>query len=65
MPYLSFEEMPVWKLAMEIAVDIFKLTVSLPKSEDYALISQIRRSAESISSNIAEGFGRDTFPDKK
>ena len=57
--------MPVWKLAMEIAVDVFELTVRLPKSEDYALTSQLRRSSESISSNIAEGFGRSTAPDKK
>ncbi len=57
--------MPVWKLAMEIAVEVFNLTVPLPKSEDYALTSQIRRSAESISSNISEGFGRSTSPDKK
>lgn len=57
--------MPVWKLAMEIAVDVFELTVRLPKSEDYALTSQLRRSSESISSNIAEGFGRGTAPDKK
>jgi four helix bundle protein len=56
--------MPVWKLAMEIAVDVFRLTISLPKSEDYALTSQIRRSSESISANIAEGFGRNTGPDK-
>lgn len=65
MTYLSFEEMPVWKLAMKIAVDVFNLTVPLPKCEDYALKSQIRDSAESISANIAEGFGRNTGPDKK
>ncbi len=50
--------MPVWKHAMDIAVEVFEISESLPKKEDYALTSQIRRSAESISSNISEGFGR-------
>ena len=60
MKYLSFEDMPVWKLAMDIAKQIFDITVSLPRSEDYGLTSQIRRSAVSISDNLAEGFGRDS-----
>ncbi len=57
--------MSVWKLAMEIAVEIFKLTDSLPRKEDYGLTSQVRRSATSISANIAEAFGRTTSPDKR
>jgi len=43
---------------MDIAVEVFEISESLPKKEDYALTSQIRRAAESISSNISEGFGR-------
>lgn len=43
---------------MDIAVQVYNVSESLPKKEDYALTSQIRRSAESISSNISEGFGR-------
>ena len=43
---------------MDIAVEVFEISKSLPKKEDYALTSQIRRAAESISSNIFEGFGR-------
>ena len=58
MIYNSFDEMPVWQKAMELAVRIFELTEKLPKKEDYGLTSQIRRSALSISGNIAEGFGR-------
>ncbi|MDF1548417.1 MAG: four helix bundle protein, partial [Bacteroidales bacterium] len=62
--YKSFTEMPVWKEAMDLAVEIFKLTVNLPKSEDYSLTSQIRRSSNSVHANIAEGFGRNTSKDK-
>ena len=50
---------------VEYAVEIFKLTVDLPKQEDYALTSQIRRSSVSVSDNLAEGFGRETNLDKK
>lgn len=56
--YTDFTQMPVWKNAMDIAVAVFNLSDNLPRKEDYALTSQIRSSAESISSNIAEGFGR-------
>jgi len=63
--YHDFTEMSVWKLAMDYAVEIFNLTVNLPKQEDYALTSQIRRSSVSVSDNLAEGFGRETNLDKK
>ena len=56
--YTDFTQMPVCKHAMDIAVEVFEISKSLPKKEDYALTSQIRRAAESISSNISEGFGR-------
>jgi len=62
--YKSFTEMPVWQKAHKLSVDVFQLTVELPKSEDYGLTSQIRRSANSIAGNIAEGFGRNTNKDK-
>jgi len=56
--------MPVWQKAHDLSAIIFKMTIDLPRSEDYGLTSQIRRSANSISSNIAEGFGRNTNKDK-
>jgi len=65
MSFYSFEDMNVWKLAMEIAERVFHLTAKLPRSEDYGLTSQIRRAALSISANIAEGYGRSTSSDKK
>lgn len=64
MKYLSFEEMPVWQKAVDLAERIFNLTESLPKKEDYGLTSQLRRSALSVSGNIAEGFGRMHTKDK-
>lgn len=56
--------MPVWQNAFNLSIDVFKLTSSLPRSEDYGLTSQLRRAANSISANIAEGFGRNTSKDK-
>lgn len=49
---------------MNIAVEVFKISLKLPRSEDYGLTSQIRRSANSVSANISEGFGRNTNRDK-
>ena len=65
MPFNDFTEMPVWQLAMEIAEDVFHLTEQLPRKEDYGLTSQLRNAALSISSNIAEGFGRRGSADKR
>ncbi|MEI6050911.1 MAG: four helix bundle protein [Bacteroidota bacterium] len=56
--------MEVWQTASNLSMNIFALTQALPRSEDYGLTSQIRRSANSIAANIAEGFGRKTSKDK-
>jgi len=64
MAFNSFEEMPVWQKAMQLAIGVFELTESLPEKEDYGLTSQIRRAALSVSGNIAEGFGRRHTKDK-
>ena len=64
MEYKSFEEMPVWQKAMELAVEIFNITENLPKKEDYGLTSQLRSSGLSVSGNISEGFGRKHTNDK-
>ncbi|GAH15968.1 unnamed protein product [marine sediment metagenome] len=57
--------MPVWQKAMDLAVKVFQITVKLPKSEDYGLTSQIRKSSNSVPGNIAEAFGRNTKKDKR
>ena len=64
MVYNSFTEMPVWQKAHLLAVDVFKLTVGLPRSEDYGLTSQIRKSSNGVPACIAEGFRRSTKKDK-
>lgn len=62
--YKSFTEMPLWKESFDLSVEIFNLTVGMPRSEDYGLTSRIRRSATSISANLSEGYGRRTNADK-
>jgi four helix bundle protein len=54
----NFRDLDVWRLAMEIVVDSYKYTKLFPKEEVYGLVSQMRRAALSIASNIAEGFNR-------
>ena len=56
----SFRELRVWQLGMEVTEKVYRLTADFPKSEIYGLSSQMRRSAVSIPSNIAEGQGRDS-----
>ena len=64
MLYKSFTEMPVWQKAHRLAIEVFKLTTRLPRSEDYGLTSQIRKSSNGAAACIAEGFGRSTKRDK-
>jgi four helix bundle protein len=54
----SFRDLEVWKIAIEMTDMIYDTTTSFPKEEMYGLISQIRRSAVSVPSNIAEGSAR-------
>jgi four helix bundle protein len=54
----SFRELQVWQRAMELTVAVYRLTQDFPREEQYGLTAQIRRSAVSIPSNIAEGQGR-------
>jgi|SRR6266542_4721588 len=51
----KFEELKVWQKAIDLSFDIHKLTLTFPKEEMYILTSQIKRAADSISLNIAEG----------
>lgn len=57
----SFEDLSVWQMSMDLIVEIYELIKLLPKEENYALSDQMRRSAVSIASNIAEGQQRDSI----
>lgn len=59
----SYKELIVWQRAMELVVEIYKLTEKYPREEIYGLTNQTRRSAVSIASNIAEGRYRGTKKD--
>lgn len=59
----SYRKLIVWQKAMLLVVKIYELTEKFPRSEEYGLISQIRRAAVSIPSNIAEGKTRGTKKD--
>lgn len=54
----SFKELIAWNKSMSLAENCYKLTNLIPKNEQFGLISQIRRCAVSIPSNIAEGSKR-------
>jgi four helix bundle protein len=54
----THKQLDVWKEAVALATNVYKLTEKFPKAEIYGLTSQIRRSTVSVSSNIAEGAAR-------
>ena len=63
MPF-KFEKLEIWKLAINIADDVHLLTRSFPKEEMFSLIAQMKRAADSISLNIAEGSTGQSNPEQ-
>ena len=61
---MNFEDSRVWQNSLELTVDIYAITKSFPKDEQFGLTSQIRRASSSVGANIAEGFGRMSTKDK-
>ncbi|OHA66774.1 MAG: hypothetical protein A3C82_00715 [Candidatus Wildermuthbacteria bacterium RIFCSPHIGHO2_02_FULL_47_12] len=51
----GYQELIVWQKSVELVVEVYMLTKQFPREEIYGLISQIRRAAVSMPSNIAEG----------
>jgi four helix bundle protein len=54
----DYKQLSVWKQAHGLALDIYRSTQAFPVDERYGLVAQLRRAAVSVSSNIAEGAGR-------
>ena len=57
---MGYKDLDVWKMSMDLVVDLYEVTAEFPDDEKFGLISQIRRAAVSIPANIAEGYGRKT-----
>ena len=60
----TFTDLKAWQHAHGLVIAIYETTRYFPKEEIFGLTSQIRRAAVSITSNIAEGFSRQTFAEK-
>jgi four helix bundle protein len=56
----SFRELTVWQRAHELALKVFRLTEKFPRSDQFGIVAQVRRSSSSVTANIAESFGRGT-----
>ncbi len=59
----DFKSLKIWQKGIKLVVNIYKVSKEFPQEELYGLTSQMRRSAISIPSNIAEGSGRNSDKD--
>ena len=55
-------KLKIWNASIDLCVEVYEAVANMPNDERYGLSSQIKRSAVSIPSNIAEGAGRDSSP---
>lgn len=60
----TFEDLAAWQSSRELGLFVYRKTQQFPKDELFALTSQLRRAAVSITSNIAEGFSRNSKADR-
>jgi len=58
---VSYKDLQIWKNGINLVGEIYNLTRGMPKEEMFGLVSQMRRAAVSVPSNIAEGFARQSF----
>ena len=58
----SFKELKVWQLAMDLAMEVFKITKGFPVTEKFSLVDQIRRSSRSVPANVAEAWRKRRYP---
>ncbi|WP_318347925.1 four helix bundle protein [Aquipluma nitroreducens] len=60
----NYKDLDIYNLSYRLAIDVHKMTMTLPKYELYEQGSQVRRSSKSIKDNVAEGFGRRRYKDE-
>ncbi|MDO8565063.1 MAG: four helix bundle protein [bacterium] len=60
----KFQDLDAWKEGHKLVIEVYKISRLFPKEESFGLTSQIRRAVVSVTSNIAEGFGRQSYKDK-
>ncbi len=60
----SFVDLNAWKEGHQLVLLVYRLTIKFPKEEQFGLTSQLRRAVVSITSNIAEGFSRNSYKEK-
>ena len=60
----DFTDLKVWQEGHKLVLLVYKTTRGFPREETYSLIDQMRRAVSSITSNVAEGFGRQTYKEK-
>ncbi|MFL5489682.1 MAG: four helix bundle protein [Gemmatimonadaceae bacterium] len=56
----TYRELRVWNTAVELTLEVYRITETFPRSEQFGLTAQLRRAAVSVASNIAEGHARST-----
>lgn len=64
MSYQNFEELEVWKKARELKSEMAQLVKTFPAEEKFRLVDQLIRSSRSVNTQLAEGHGRRTWPDR-
>ena len=57
-PVRSYRDLRVWQQSMDLAEETYRATEQFPKHDRYGLVSQLRRAAVSVASNVAEGHSR-------
>lgn len=60
----EFTDLNAWKEGHRLVLEIYRITSNFPTKETYSITDQMRRAASSITANIAEGFGRQTYKEK-
>src|SRR5919197_5292852 len=62
-PVRGYKDLHVWQIAMDLVVEIYRVTTAFPRHETYGLAVQLRKAAVSVPANVAEGHGREHLGD--